>query len=62
MFQIRLNALFQSIETLFNTLPDPDSVFVMELPGLGKCSQTYIYLHIFEIIHSTPFLFWKLLQ
>lgn len=35
MFQIGLNALFQSIETLFNTLPDPDSVFVMELPGLG---------------------------
>lgn len=35
MFQIGMNALFQAVENLYNTLPDPDSVFVMELPGIG---------------------------
>ena len=36
MLQIGLNALFQSIENLYNTLPDSESVFVLELPGIGK--------------------------
>jgi len=35
MLQIGLNALFQSIENLYNTLPDSESVFVLELPGIG---------------------------
>ena len=36
MVQIGMNALFQSVENLYNTLPDPESVFVLELPGIGK--------------------------
>jgi len=35
MVQIGMNALFQSVENLYNTLPDPESVFVLELPGIG---------------------------
>jgi len=35
MFTIGLNTVFQVIETLVNTLPDPDSIFVVSMPKLG---------------------------
>jgi hypothetical protein len=35
MIQIGVNSLFQAVENLYNTLPDPESVFVLELPGIG---------------------------
>ena len=36
MVQIGVNSLFQAVENLYNTLPDPESVFVLELPGIGE--------------------------
>ena len=43
MLQIGLNALFQSIENLYNTLPDTESVFVLELPGIGKIESYFSF-------------------
>lgn len=34
-FQIGLNALFQAVESLFNTMPRDDSEFFVSLPGIG---------------------------
>jgi len=35
IFTLGLNTVYQVIETLINTLPDPDSIFVVSMPSLG---------------------------
>ena len=56
MLQIGLNALFQSIENLYNTLPDSQSVFVLELPGIGKIKSFFTSINWRSSIKTIRFL------